>query len=68
MKIAVCVKQIPDPATRYALDPETHFLVRPAEQHRYKQLCFELAAERDCLRHRKPSALAERDEQHVRRP
>ena len=32
MKIAVCVKQIPDPATPYALDPQTHFLVRPAEQ------------------------------------
>lgn len=32
MKIAVCVKQIPDPATPYALDPETHFVVRPAEQ------------------------------------
>ena len=24
MKIAVCVKQIPDPATPYALDPQTH--------------------------------------------
>jgi electron transfer flavoprotein beta subunit len=32
MKIAVCVKQIPDPATPYALDPATHFVVRPAEQ------------------------------------
>ncbi len=32
MKIAVCVKQIPDPATPYRLDPETHFLMRPAEQ------------------------------------
>jgi len=32
MKIAVCVKQIPDPATPYTLDPATHFLVRPNEQ------------------------------------
>lgn len=32
MKIAVCVKQIPDPATPYALDPNTHFVVRPEEQ------------------------------------
>ena len=32
MKIAVCVKQIPDPATPYTLDPATHFVVRPAEQ------------------------------------
>jgi electron transfer flavoprotein beta subunit len=32
MKIAVCVKQIPDPATPYELDPESHFVVRPAEQ------------------------------------
>ena len=32
MKIAVCVKQIPDPATPYELDPETHFVVRPDEQ------------------------------------
>jgi electron transfer flavoprotein beta subunit len=32
MKIAVCVKQIPDPATPYTLDPTTHFVVRPAEQ------------------------------------
>ena len=32
MKIAVCVKQIPDPATPYALDPASHFVVRPAEQ------------------------------------
>ncbi len=32
MKIAVCVKQIPDPATPYTLDPESHFVVRPAEQ------------------------------------
>lgn len=32
MKIAVCVKQIPDPASPYALDDETLTLVRPAEQ------------------------------------
>jgi electron transfer flavoprotein beta subunit len=32
MRIAVCVKQIPDPATPYQLDPETHFVVRPEEQ------------------------------------
>ena len=32
MKIAVCVKQIPDPASPYSLDPETHFVQRPADQ------------------------------------
>jgi electron transfer flavoprotein beta subunit len=32
MKIAVCVKQIPDPNTPYALDPETHFVQRPQDQ------------------------------------
>ncbi len=32
MKIAVTVKQIPDPATPYELDPETHFVVRPDDQ------------------------------------
>ena len=32
MKIAVCVKQIPDPATPYQLDPTTHFVIRPDEQ------------------------------------
>ncbi|MDH3469794.1 MAG: electron transfer flavoprotein subunit beta/FixA family protein [Acidimicrobiia bacterium] len=32
MKIAVCVKQIPDPATPYELDPESHFIVRPEDQ------------------------------------
>lgn len=32
MQVVVCVKQIPDPAGTYSLDPETHFLVRPAEQ------------------------------------
>ncbi len=29
MKIAVCVKQIPDPATPYELDPDTHFVSAP---------------------------------------
>lgn len=32
MKIAVCVKQIPDPASPSTLDPTTHNLVRPNEQ------------------------------------
>jgi electron transfer flavoprotein beta subunit len=32
MKVVVCVKQIPDPATPYTLEPDTHLLVRPAEQ------------------------------------
>lgn len=32
MKIAVCVKQIPDPATPYQLDPTTHLVVRPDDQ------------------------------------
>jgi electron transfer flavoprotein beta subunit len=32
MKIAVCVKQIPDPATPYSLDPETSFVSRPDDQ------------------------------------
>jgi electron transfer flavoprotein beta subunit len=32
MKIAVCVKQIPDPATPYSLDPQTNFVVRPHDQ------------------------------------
>lgn len=32
MKIAVCVKQIPDPANPYELDPQTHYLRRPNEQ------------------------------------
>ena len=32
MKIAVCVKQIPDPNTPYTLDPETHFVERPDDQ------------------------------------
>jgi electron transfer flavoprotein beta subunit len=32
MNIVVCVKQIPDPANPGELDPESHFLVRPADQ------------------------------------
>lgn len=32
MRVVVCVKQIPDPAGTYTLDPDTHFLVRPDEQ------------------------------------
>lgn len=32
MKIAVCAKQIPDPATPYTLDPDTHYVVRPNDQ------------------------------------
>jgi electron transfer flavoprotein beta subunit len=32
MNIAVCVKQIPDPASPSELDPTTHRLVRPEEQ------------------------------------
>lgn len=32
MRIAVCVKQIPDPATPYRLDPDTHFVDRPQDQ------------------------------------
>lgn len=32
MQVVVCAKQIPDPASAYSLDPETHFLVRPDEQ------------------------------------
>ena len=32
MKIIVCVKQIPDPASPSSLDSATHRLVRPAEQ------------------------------------
>jgi electron transfer flavoprotein beta subunit len=32
MRIAVCVKQIPDPATPYQLDPDSHFVVRPNDQ------------------------------------
>jgi electron transfer flavoprotein beta subunit len=32
MKVVVCVKQIPDPATPYKLEEGTNWLVRPAEQ------------------------------------
>jgi len=32
MKIVVCVKQIPDPASPYRLDPESYFVIRPNDQ------------------------------------
>lgn len=32
MNIAVCIKQIPDPATPYALDSENHWVIRPQDQ------------------------------------
>lgn len=32
MKVVVCVKQIPDPATPYRLDEEHHWLIRPEDQ------------------------------------
>jgi len=32
MKVVVCVKQIPDPASEYHLEPDSHWLVRPADQ------------------------------------
>jgi electron transfer flavoprotein beta subunit len=32
MRVIVCVKQIPDPASPYTLEPDSHWLVRPAEQ------------------------------------
>ncbi len=32
MKVVVCVKQIPDPAAPYTLEPDSHWLVRPTEQ------------------------------------
>lgn len=32
MNIAVCVKQIPDPATPYELDAENHWVIRPDDQ------------------------------------
>ncbi|MGI9585434.1 MAG: electron transfer flavoprotein subunit beta/FixA family protein [Acidimicrobiia bacterium] len=32
MNIAVCVKQIPDPATQYELDGENHWVIRPNDQ------------------------------------
>ncbi len=53
MNIAVCVKQIPDPATPYQLDPETHWIVRPEDQvlddtDRYGvEIALQLAADGD---------------------
>lgn len=32
MRVMVCVKQIPDPASPYELDPDTHYLLRPTDQ------------------------------------
>jgi electron transfer flavoprotein beta subunit len=32
LRVVVCAKQIPDPATPYRLEPDTHLLVRPADQ------------------------------------
>ena len=32
MRIAVCVKQIPDPTAPYELDPDTNFVARPNDQ------------------------------------
>lgn len=32
MKVVVCVKQIPDPATPYTLEEGTNWLIRPSEQ------------------------------------
>lgn len=32
MNVVVCVKQIPDPAGPYSLEPDSHWLVRPSEQ------------------------------------
>lgn len=32
MQVVVLAKQIPDPATPYRLEPDTHFLIRPTEQ------------------------------------
>ncbi|MGQ0848373.1 MAG: electron transfer flavoprotein subunit beta/FixA family protein [Actinomycetota bacterium] len=32
MRVVVCAKQIPDPATEYRLEPDSHWLVRPSEQ------------------------------------
>ena len=32
MNIAVCIKQIPDPASPYELDDENHWVVRPEDQ------------------------------------
>jgi electron transfer flavoprotein beta subunit len=32
MRVVVCCKQIPDPASPYKLEPDSHWLVRPNEQ------------------------------------
>jgi len=32
MQVVVLAKQIPDPATPYRLEPDTHYLIRPNEQ------------------------------------
>jgi electron transfer flavoprotein beta subunit len=32
MRVVVCAKQIPDPASPYQLEPDSHWLVRPGEQ------------------------------------
>jgi electron transfer flavoprotein beta subunit len=32
MQVVVLAKQIPDPATPYRLEPDTHWLIRPTEQ------------------------------------
>jgi hypothetical protein len=32
MKVVVCVKQIPDPATPYQLESGTNWLLRPDDQ------------------------------------
>jgi electron transfer flavoprotein beta subunit len=32
MRVVVCAKQIPDPATPYRLEPDSHWLVRPNDQ------------------------------------
>ena len=32
MRVVVCAKQIPDPATPYRLEPDSHWLVRPTDQ------------------------------------
>jgi electron transfer flavoprotein beta subunit len=32
MRVVVCAKQIPDPATPYRLDPDNHWLIRPNDQ------------------------------------
>ena len=32
MRVVVCTKQIPDPATEYKLEPDSHWLIRPSDQ------------------------------------